>query len=148
MKRFNFRLDQVRKWRQDQAELEEMRLQQLYSELRVLEARRKSIAAEADISRRKLVAQQSVTAEELSFLEAFRAYANEQIRQLSLKEREMEVRIKEQRRLLMEAHRRFQLLDGLRDKAMVTWTAACDKEQEEVAAELFLAKRNRTIDRA
>src|SRR6202035_4703589 len=104
MKRFNFRLDQVRRWRQDQAELEEMRLQQLYTELRVMEARRKAIAAEADLSRRKLVTQQSVTAEELSFLEAFRAYANDQIRQLGLKEREMEVRIKEQRRLLMEAH--------------------------------------------
>lgn len=147
MKRFNFRLDQVRKWRQDQAELEEMRLQQLYTQLHVIEARRKTIAAEADGCRRALVAQESVTAEELSFLEAFRAYANEQIRQLGLKEQEMGVRIKEQRRLLMEAHRRFQLLDGLRDKAMITWTAACDKEQEEVAAELFLAKRNRSVDR-
>ena len=125
-----------------------MRLQQLYTELRVIEARRKAITAEANLSGRKLVAQQSVTAEELSFIEAFRAYANEQIRQLGLKERELEARIKEQRRILMEAHRRFQLLDGMRDKAMVTWTAACDKEQEEVAAELFLAKRNRPVDRA
>ena len=148
MKRFNFRLDQVRKWRQDQAELEEMRLQQLYRQLRALEVRRKEIAAEADSSRRALVVQQSVTAEELSFLEAFRAYANDQIRQLGEKEREMEVRIKEQRQCLLEAHRRSQLLDGLRDKALVTWTAECNKEQEEVAAELFLAKRNRTVDRA
>ena len=38
MKRFGFPLERVRKWRQDQAELEEMRLRQLYAELRTAEA--------------------------------------------------------------------------------------------------------------
>ena len=143
MKRFNFPLDRVRKWRQDQAEIEEMRLQQIYAEMRAIEADRKALVEEAGRSRRAVLAQHYMTALDLSSLEAFHEYAVEQLRRLDTKRREVETRIQEQQARVLEAHRSFQLLDGLRDRALVSWTAARDKEQEELAAELFLAKRSR-----
>lgn len=143
MKRFNFPLERVRKWRQDQADLEELRLQQLCRELRGLVAARIKITSEADQSRRAVMAQSSVTAEELSFLEAFREYAREQVRKLKGKEAGVEARISEQRLRVMEAHRRFQVLEAVRDKALIDWRIAVNKEQEELAAELYLARLKR-----
>jgi hypothetical protein len=140
MKRFSFRLEQVRRWRQDQAELEEMRLEHFHTELRRIEAQQREVAAAAEGSRRTVLAQALVTAEELGALEALHEYAKQEMRRLKAEEHEVKARIEEQRQRVLEAHRSFQLLDGLRDKALVTWTAARDKEQEELGAELFLSK--------
>src|ERR1051326_2087927 len=146
MKRFSFRLEQVRRWRQDQAELEEMRLEQLHGELRGIEAQQRETAAAAEESRRAGLGRSSVTADELRTLESHHEYAKQELRRLKGEEEKMKARIEEQRQRVVEAHRRFRLLDGLRDKALVAWTAARDKEQEELGAELFLSKlaRNRT----
>ncbi len=54
----------------------------------------------------------------------------------------------EQRQQVMEARRQFELLDRLQQKAWHEWRAAGNKEQEDLAAELFLAKsvrRNRLM---
>ncbi len=143
MKRFEFRLERVRKWRQDQADLEDQRLEQLYSELRAIETRRKEIESEAEMCRRGVLTQRTVTAEELAYMAAFRSWADEQVRRLIEQQREAESRVQKQKQRVLEAHRKFQLLDGLKDKALVGWTVERDKEQEELAAELYLAKKIR-----
>ena len=143
MKRFSFRLDQVRRWREDQAELEELRLQQLHSELHAIEEARHEIETEASESRRKVLAQQSVTAEELNTLEAFHEYAKHEIERLKVKGQEVEVHLEQQRQRVLDAHRSFQLLDGLRDKALSAWTSARNREQEELGAELYLGRLGR-----
>jgi len=143
MKRFEFRLERVRKWRQDQADLEDLRLEQLYTELRAIETKRKEIESEADRCRRSVLTQATVMAEELASIESFRSWAEGQVRRLGERQRETELQVQKQRQRVIEAHRRFQLLDGLKDKGLVDWTSQRDKEQEELAAELYLAKRNR-----
>jgi len=145
MKRFEFRLERVRKWRQDQADLEDQRLEQLYAELRAIETKRKEIESEADRRRRGVLAQATVMAEELAFIEASRTWTEEQVRRFSGRQRETEVSVRKQRQRVLEAHRRFQLLEGLKDKALAGWTSARDKEQEDLAAELYLAKRIRDL---
>src|SRR5258708_5069175 len=142
MRRFSFPLERVRKWRQDRAEMEEMRLRQLYAETRTVEADRKTIVDEAVRSGRAVLAQRYVTSQDLSALAAFKEYAAEQIRRLDVKLVKLAAGIREQQALVLETNRDFQLLDGLRDRALLSWTAARDKEQEELAAELFLAKRS------
>ncbi len=143
MKRFDFRLERVRKWRQDQADLEDQRLEQLYAELRAIDVKRKEIESEADRRRRGVLTQATVMAEELAFIESFRTWADGQVRRLGERQREAEAKVQKQRQRVLEAHRRYQLLDGLKDKALVDWTSQRDKEQEELAAELYLAKRSR-----
>jgi hypothetical protein len=145
MKRFRFPLERVRKWRQDQARLEEMRLRQLYSEMRAAEAERKAIVEESESSRRAVIGRQCVTAEELSSLEAFKKYAAEQVRRLDARRRALAASIEEQQARALEAHRSFQLLDGLHDRALNSWAAARDKEQDELAAELFLARWSQRV---
>lgn len=143
MKRFRFPLERVKKWREDQAGLEEMRLQTLYSEIGNLEAEQRRIAAETEQSCRGILRQAAVSAQELSTLEDYRLYAARESRRIAARRRDVEARIVEQRRRVLDARRKCQLLDGLRDKALISWTAAQDKEQEDLAAELFLAKRQR-----
>jgi hypothetical protein len=43
----------------------------------------------------------------------------------------------------MEARRQAELLERLREKALGQWRAAANKEQEDLASELFLAKQTR-----
>ena len=143
MKRFEFRLERVRKWRQDQAELEEMRLQQIYAQLRGLEEEEREVAASTERFHRGVVAQESVTAQELGALEAYQDYTRHEIRRLQAKQKEVKAHLEKQRQRVLEAHRRVQLLDGLRDKALTAWTTARDKEQEELGAELYLGNLTR-----
>jgi hypothetical protein len=44
---------------------------------------------------------------------------------------------------VIEARRKFELLQRLQQSALLQWKAAFNKEQEEMASELFLAKMNR-----
>lgn len=143
MKRFAFRLEQVRKWREDQAALEEMRLQMLCAELRAAETEQARLERESENLRRSVLAQRAVPAEDFPLLERDREYAARELRRVAAKKRDLQGRIREQRQRAIEAHRGFRLLDSLRDKALLTWTAARDKEQEGLAAELYLAKMNR-----
>ena len=143
MKRFRFTLERVRTWREDQSNIEEMRLRQLYDELHNLESMRQEVLDETNRSRRSVLEQHYVTAEELASLEAFCEYAADQVRRIDAKKAALLPRVAEQKKRLLEAHRSFQLVDGLRDKTLLAWTAARDKEQEELAAELYLAGRVR-----
>ena len=143
MKRFAFRLEQVRKWREDQAALQEMRLQKLYAELHAAEMERARLETESERLRRSVLSQKAAPADDFALLERDREYAAREIPRIEAKKRDLQGRIREQRQRVIEAHRGFRLLDSLRDKALLAWTAARDKEQEELAAELHLAKRNR-----
>lgn len=140
MKQFSFRLEQVRKWRQDQAEVEELRLEQLFNLLRSIEAEQLEIAATADSSRREVLEKSSITSDELRLMESILDFTRHALKRLKGEEQKAKASVEVQRRRVLEAHRSFQLLDGLRDKALLTWTAQRDKEQEELGAELYLGK--------
>ena len=143
MRRFRFPLERVRAWRQGQKEIEEMRLRRLYAELRELEARRKNILEETASSRRALLARQVVTSQDFEALEALRGYAADQLRRIDARNTALAPKIGQQTKCLIEAHRSFQLVDSLRDRALIDWTVAHNKEQDELAAELYLAGRTR-----
>ena len=146
MKRLQFPLDRVCKWRHDQVELEELKLQQLYARLRVAEDAFQALLRDQEANEKAVLSKGAVYAEDLTSLESFRYYVQHKKVEMEAFRRQMEMHIAKQQEVLLEAHRRFRLLDGLRGKALVTWTAARDKETEELAAELFLAKRNREME--
>ncbi|HEV3145726.1 MAG TPA: hypothetical protein VGZ47_17695 [Gemmataceae bacterium] len=85
---------------------------------------------------------------ELESLDSFRLYVRGRVRDLESQERQCEAKIVEQRNHVLEARRQFELLERLREKALTEWRAAGNKEQEEMAAELFLAKSIRERNRA
>ncbi len=143
MKRFQFPLERVRKWRQEESELQEMRLRPLCDDLRAIESEQRELASEVDRCRRNVLTQTAVPSEDLAALEKFREYAVRQSRRLEAKRREARARVEEQRQRVIEAHRRFELLERLRAKALTSWTVERDKDQEQLAAELYLAKLGR-----
>ena len=143
MKRFDFRLERVRRWRRGQADLEELKLHQLITEIQALDQRKRRLLAERQQEEAAIRSQASLRAEELTFLASFRRHVQAQSRALDELRRQQEGKIAAQRECLLEARRRFELLDRLRHKALLEWQSAFTKEQEEMAAELFLAKRKR-----
>lgn len=143
MKRFDFPLEKVRLWRHEQAELEEIRLQQLYSELTALDGERKQIEAERESSEGEIRARPGVQPQDLANLESYRKFMAAKLVLVARKRTASQQKVDSQRSKVIEARRQFELLERLKQKALAEWRAAADKEQEELAAELYLAKRQR-----
>jgi hypothetical protein len=146
MKRFTFTLETVRRWRLEQAGIEELKLRQILAEKAKLAATKVQIQSDVPQTVQQVLGQPSMQSLELENLDSFRLYVGGRIRDLENQERQCEARMVAQRTKVLEARRQFELLDRLREKALAEWRAAGDKEQEELAAELFLAKsvRERT----
>src|SRR5260370_33021844 len=142
MKRFNFPLDRVRRWRLEQLNVEELRLQQLRAELEGLAASRRLIQDELTQTQRQVLGQAYMQSSELETLDSYRVHIRGRVRELENCEREQGVKLIEQRTKVIEARRQFELLEQLRKKSLGAWKTAADKEQEDLAAELFLARRS------
>jgi hypothetical protein len=140
MKRFEFPLETVRRWRFEQVALEELKLRKILAERSAIVAARREIEDEGVRTARQVLEQSTVEPLELESLDSFRLYVRGRMRDFDHQERRCEARIIEQRNQVMEARRQFELLDRLRQKLYEEWRAAGNKEQEELAAELFLAK--------
>lgn len=144
MKRFEFTLDKVRQWRHGQAEVEELKLQKLHADLRAVDLEREQIDDErAGAEQIRLMP--GVSAQDLANLDTFRQYIQAEILANVKKRSQCQAKVEEQRQKLIEARRQYELLDRLRQKALTEWQAAQDKEQEELAGELYLAKRRRGL---
>ena len=140
MKRFDFPLERVRRWRFEQLNLEELKLQQVLAERQALARAKQQIRDELDRVGRQLLAKPALDSLELESLDSFRYHVHAKVRDFENRERQAEEKIAAQRQKVLEARRQFELLDRLRTKAHREWQAAADKEQETLAAEMFLAK--------
>ncbi len=81
MKRFQFPLDRVRRWRAGQAALEELKLEQLRGNLEALREEKQNMARERSESEREVLGQASMAATELQSLDAYRLHARDKIRE-------------------------------------------------------------------
>lgn len=143
MKRFQFSLDRIRSWRAGQAALEELKLEQLREGLEALKMERRNIDVERSRSELEVLRQPSIEAAELQSLDAYRLHARTKIRDLENRERQMEAQVEQQRQRVLVARRDAELMERLKRKALDEWQSASNREQETLAAELFLAKRAR-----
>ena len=148
MKRFEFPLEIVRRWRQELVAIQELKLRQIIGEKAGLSAARRQIETEGRETVQQVLQQASIAPLELESLDSFRHYVRGRIRDFEQQESRCDARIIEQRNQVLEARRQFELLDRLRQKSYGEWIAAGNKELEELAAELFLAKTIRERRRA
>jgi flagellar export protein FliJ len=142
MKKFAFPLETARKLRERQTELEEARLQALFTEKQAMENRTVSIQAELEAEHER-IEDRSYEAGELARLDGFRSWVTREKQRLRASMADCDERIEAQRAVLVEARRRFQLVDRLKEKSLLEWGRAGAKEQEDLAAELYLARRGR-----
>ena len=140
MKRFDFPLERVRRWRSEQLSLEELKLGQIRAEREKLAAERKQIERNLADSQTQVLSGPFLSAFELETLDSYRLHVRDRLRALEDRERACDARMNAQRERVLQARRGFELLDRLRGKAYRAWCDASEKEQEQLAAELFLAK--------
>lgn len=140
MKKFRFPLEKLRAWRRSRFEAEEARLQALLAEQRRLRLQRECLTAEMAASLNHLAGQPTACAEELCALNSFCLYAQHEERRLEHTERQVGHEIDRQREQLLKARRDVEVLDRLREKRLGQWRAEADKEQENLVAELVVAR--------
>jgi len=145
MKRFDFPLERVRRWRAEQANLQELKLRQFIAAKEGFEAAKREAGAEGRRVQEEVLARPRLEGRELQTLDAYLAHVQSHIADLDGRARQCEAQIVKQRQRVMEARRQFELLDRLRAAALAEWQAASNKEQEDLAAELFLAKSRRNL---
>lgn len=142
MKRFDFPLERVREWREKQAAVEEAKLERLLGELSAIEAARAELDREQDRNEQMIVRAEGVTALDLRALDGFRRYAKAERGRFENLRADCLKRIDAQRAVIMEARRRFELLDRLKQRNLRAWTADLNRELEANAAEAYLARWN------
>lgn len=140
MKRFHFPLDRVRRWREGQAGLEEMKLEQLRGNLAALREEKQNIEVARTRSEQEVLKQPTIGASELQSLDSYRLHARSKIRDIEKREGQAETLMAQQRQRVIEARRNAELLERLKQKAREEWQAASDGEQESFAAELYLGR--------
>ena len=142
MKRFQFPLERVREWREKQVAVEEAKLQRLFREMSAISDARAELDAELEGNEQMLLHDPGVSALDLRALDAFRRYAKAERARIENLRADCARRIEEQRAAIMEARRRYQLLDRLKQRNLRLWTADMNRELEANAAEAYLAKWN------
>lgn len=143
MKRFVFPLERVRRWRAEQAALEELKLEQLVAELNRIRQEKRSVKNDRLRNEQEILGQKSILAVDLQSLDDYRVFTRNKIRDTENRERKAEAMILEQRQRVIEARRRAELLERLKSKTLDEWETANDREQEALAGELYLAKLKR-----
>ena len=146
MKRFHFPLERIRQFRRLQMETEESRLAECRQRLEavnhmVAELDRQREDADED-ARRRTGAGLAKPAE-LESLALWRGHARRLDAELAERRSKEAVAVELQRRRLVEARRKYEILDRLRDKTLRGWRADWDRETEALAGELYLSRWSR-----
>jgi flagellar export protein FliJ len=140
VKRFRFPLDRLRAWRQLQLDGECARLAELLAGLDLLSKAREEIRRQERESCARIGSAPVVAVEELQALDAFRRWAGAERGRLRTEEQALQSRITGQRGAVVEARRRVESLDRLREKRLQSWRAEVDRQTESAVAELVIAR--------
>ena len=143
MKQFQFSLERAMHWRRLRADMERAKLESLHTELRNLDGQ-KALMEEEEATAHDLVKNQdSVRAQQLFALDRFTRHMSTRKEQLEGRRVELFGQIARQQLRLISAQRDFELLEKLKAHKKEDWRTAFDKEQEDLASEVYLAKWER-----
>ncbi|MBI1791566.1 MAG: hypothetical protein HYR60_28895 [Acidobacteria bacterium] len=136
MKRFRFSLDRVLSWRRQQLELEQSRLAALLAELTGRIAHAGRLEREQLEVRRRLCAEPQELAAGDNWLRCLAG----QLQQTRAEIAAFERRIQAQQTAVRAARRAAEVLERLKQRRFGEWQAALDREEENLAGELYLAR--------
>jgi flagellar export protein FliJ len=144
LKRFHFGLERVRQWREKQVTIEEIQLERLFSERKLIEQRLALLEREAQESAALVMAQRALEVYELHAVDAFRRYVVAERAVIAARIADCDRRIAAQQQKLVEARRKSELLNKLKERRWNHWNTELSKEIEAQAGEMFLAKWGKT----
>jgi flagellar export protein FliJ len=145
MKRFQFRLETVLRWRAEQARTEETLLDRLRLERLAHHKALTHVATTLQREQQAVLASPQLDGAALAALDTFRQRAHRESLRIHAAIADCDARIEKQKAAVREARRRHKLLENLRDRRRIAWQAAFDREIEQQADELFLARYARTL---
>jgi flagellar export protein FliJ len=140
MKKFSFPLARVLDWRRTQVLAEESKLQRLYAELHSIEARLGEIRAAREQAGQEVLDAGSATGLELTALDQFRKASTFECVNLTASATASRRRIALQLQVALQKRRDVKLLELLHARKREAWNAALNRETDNEAGELFLAK--------
>ena len=143
MRRFHFTLAKVLDFRRRQLELEEAKFEALHSERRSLEAESSRLEGEVLQTRQSLMVTGFAESQDLVSADLYLRHLSEETKRHALRVAEWQARASKQQQLVVEARRRVRLIEKLEERQLRDWKAAADREQENLASELFLARWKR-----
>jgi flagellar export protein FliJ len=141
MKAFEFRLQRVADYRQQQLDLEKNRLQNLAGQMQRLEDERESLERQRKDAERNVAGRgENLTGEDVMALASFHEYVTRRSKEIQRQKTELAAKIEKQRTVVVEAERRVKLLDRLKDRKLQEWKASSDRELDDLAADSHLAR--------
>jgi flagellar export protein FliJ len=140
VRRFDFPLERLRLWRQKQLEAEEEKLRRLLAEAYAMEAELRRLASEEEAAVRAVMELAAVTVEQLSWVRQWREYARRETRRLNACLAELQHRIEDQKQLVLEAYRRIESLDQLKQRQFAEWAIEAGKEEQAAVEELVVSR--------
>jgi len=140
MKRFQFRLARVRDFRRQQLEVEEAKLEVLRAERQQIEEGSLRLENEATGTRNSLMVIGSVEAQDLVAADRYLRFLAIEMKRQAAKMADWQGRTAKQQQAMVEARRRVRLLEKLEEKQLRLWKEEADREQENLSAELYLAR--------
>lgn len=140
MKKFEFSLEKLRRYRQSRLDEQQARLLALMAERVELERRRAALEEEDIASAERVRAARLITVEELSAVDGFRRFAARERVRLMSAAGELASRIDAQRARVVEARRQVESLEKLKGQRLDAWRKDLDRETESVVAELVVAR--------
>ena len=140
MKKFSFALDSLRRYRNTLFEQEQARLHALIFEFNKLEDRRVKLLAEVSQCRTRVQAMTIVPVDELTALQAFRRYGDEEAKRIAHSKLALAARIDQQKLAVRLARRNVEALEKLKERRFQTWRLDVDREMEATVAELVIAR--------
>ena len=146
MKAFRFRLDQAKRWKATQVDLEKSRVALATQRLAALrseaEARRKELRESVQY------VVKGMTGSELESLAVWRDRMRRQIVDIEKQAGEFQQALAVQMKLLVEANRKHLLLENLEQTERARWQSAFNRELEAFASEAFLGRLQSKSGRA
>jgi flagellar export protein FliJ len=140
MNAFRFPLQKVLDWRRSELDLAELKFQQLTAAVAAVDQALAELET-AGIRAEILVRDWSpVCGRDLAALGSFRLHVRKKNAELSARRAECAGRLAAGRSAMLEARRRFRLLERLKQRRFEEWRLARDKELEDLASESYLAR--------
>jgi hypothetical protein len=130
-------------WRRTELEMEELKFKGQIAALAELDRARAELEAEGIRAELQVRDWKSTSGYDLAALGSFRLRVQKREREIAAQRDQGQRQLETQQAAMLEARRRFRLLERLRDRRMHEWQAACDREVEETAAESYLSRFSR-----
>lgn len=140
MKKFRFPLERLRAWRRVQLDAEQSRMRALLDEEQRVASRREALGLEMERARAGVAGGAAIPAFELAALNQFSIHVESETQKLKNLQRQVRQAIEQQRETLLAARRESEVLERLRRRRYEEWRAESDREEENLVAELVVAR--------